>query len=165
LPGRSAKRSRSPKLVEDEQRMIAGAFVVAVPDAHLLFAMRRAHARIHVEHRAPWRSASMNAVDPLAGKLGESDKVFTRQPLRLEAAHLTRRSRSALSRLAADDPAHRRIMPQTLGVVHVLVSGKPTENIASTFEPEQCRPFLPVRPSASASPAIALRPSASSSSR
>src|ERR1700690_3484908 len=97
LPGRSAKRSRSPKLVEDEQRMIAGAFVVAVPAAHLLFAMRRAHARIHSDPRAPWRWANRNAVFPLAGKLGESDKVFTRQPLRLEAAHLTRRSRSALS--------------------------------------------------------------------
>ena len=30
--------------------------------------------------------------------------------------------------LAADDPAHRRIMAQAFGVVHVLVSGEATEN-------------------------------------
>jgi hypothetical protein len=33
-----------------------------------------------------------------------------------------------LSRLAADYPSHRRIMTEALSVVHVLVSGKPTED-------------------------------------
>jgi hypothetical protein len=33
-----------------------------------------------------------------------------------------------LSRFAADNPAHRRIKPQPVGVVHILVSGKPTED-------------------------------------
>src|ERR1700737_4040685 len=55
------------KLVEQKQRMIAGAFVMAVPDAVLLFAMRRAHARIHIEHNASGRTTGMNFVDPLAG--------------------------------------------------------------------------------------------------
>jgi len=32
------------------------------------------------------------------------------------------------SRLPADDPTHRRIMAQPLGVVHVLVSCKPPEH-------------------------------------
>src|ERR1700730_836991 len=32
-------------------------------------------------------------------------------------AHLARRGRTTRSRFAADDPAHRGIMPQTLGVV------------------------------------------------
>ena len=36
------------ELVEQEQRMVAGAGIMAVPDAVLLFAVRRAHARIHV---------------------------------------------------------------------------------------------------------------------
>jgi hypothetical protein len=117
------------ELVEDEQRVITSAFVMAVPDAHLLLAMGRAHARIHVEHNASWRAASMNAVDPLAGKLSESEEVLSRrQPLRLEAPHLARRGRTTLSRLAADNPTHRRIMAQPVGVVHVLVSGKPTED-------------------------------------
>ena len=33
-----------------------------------------------------------------------------------------------MRRLAADDPAHRRIMAQALGVVHVLISGEPPED-------------------------------------
>jgi len=40
------------ELIEHEQRMIAGAGVMAVPDAHLLLAVRWAHARIHIEHDA-----------------------------------------------------------------------------------------------------------------
>src|SRR6202023_45100 len=58
------------ELVEQEQRMVAGAGIMAVPDAVLLFAVRRAHARIHVEHDASWRTTAMNTVDPLAGKIG-----------------------------------------------------------------------------------------------
>ena len=117
------------ELVEHEQRMVAGAGVVAVPDAHLLLAMGRADARIHVEHDASRRTAAMNAVDPLAGKIGERREVLLRrQPARLEAPHLARRCRRARSRLAADDPAHRRIMAQAFGVVHILVSGKPPEH-------------------------------------
>lgn len=34
----------------------------------------------------------------------------------------------ALDGLAADDPAHRGITSQPVGVVHLLVSGKPTEH-------------------------------------
>src|SRR5271166_4387148 len=59
------------KLVEHEQRMIAGAFVMAVPDAQLLFAVRRADARIHVEHDASGPTAAINLVDPSAGKIGK----------------------------------------------------------------------------------------------
>ena len=55
------------ELVEHEQRMIAGAFVMAFPDAHLLLAMGRTDAGIHVEHDALRRTANMYAVDPLAG--------------------------------------------------------------------------------------------------
>src|SRR5262249_25487788 len=40
------------ELIEHEQRVIAGAGVVAVPDAILLLAVGRAHARVHVEHDA-----------------------------------------------------------------------------------------------------------------
>src|SRR5262245_20685286 len=70
----------------------------------------------------------MHKVDPLARQVGKSSEVLgRREPLRLEAAHLTRRSRTALRRFAADNPAHSRIMAQTLGVVHILVSGKPDQ--------------------------------------
>jgi hypothetical protein len=40
---------------------------MSVPDAVLLFAMRRAHARIHIKHDAYRRTAAMNFVNPLAG--------------------------------------------------------------------------------------------------
>src|SRR5262249_28578035 len=56
-----------------------------------------------------------------------SEVLGRREPLRLEAPHLTRRSRAALRRFAADNPAHRRILAQALGVVHILVSGKATK--------------------------------------
>jgi hypothetical protein len=54
------------KLVEHEERMIAGAGIVAVPDAVLLFAVSRTDARIHVEHDASRRTPCMNPVNPLS---------------------------------------------------------------------------------------------------
>jgi hypothetical protein len=70
-------------------------------------------ARIHVEHDAAWRTASMDAIDPLAGKIGKGGKVlFGGEPSRLETAHLARRGRAPKGRLAPDDPAHPRIMTQ-----------------------------------------------------
>ncbi len=39
-------------------------------------------------------------------------------------AYLARRRCATVRRLAADDPAHRRIMAQAFSVVHVLVSGE-----------------------------------------
>jgi hypothetical protein len=102
---------------------------MAVPDAVLLLAMGRARARIHVEHDATRRSSAVHKIDPLTGQVGKRREVLVcRKPPRLKAPHLARRSCAALSRLAADDPAHRRIMTQALGVVHVFVSGKPTEH-------------------------------------
>jgi hypothetical protein len=47
------------------------------------------------------------------------------QPLGLETAHLARRSSSALDRPTANHPPHCRIAAQALGVVHVLVAGRP----------------------------------------
>ncbi len=41
-----------PELVEHEERMVAGATEMPVPDAALLIAMRRAYARIQIEHDA-----------------------------------------------------------------------------------------------------------------
>jgi hypothetical protein len=70
----------------------------------------------------------VHKVDPLARPVGKSNEVLgCRGPLRLEAPHLTRRSRAPLRRFAADNPAHGRIAAQALGVVHILVSGKATK--------------------------------------
>jgi hypothetical protein len=54
------------ELVEQEQRMIAGALVMPVPAALFLFAVGWTDARIHVEQDASWRSAAVHAVDPAA---------------------------------------------------------------------------------------------------
>ena len=87
----------------------------------------------------------MDAVDPLPGETGERGKVLvTRQPLGLEPPHLTGRGRIALDRLAADDPAHRRITPQTIGVVDVLVSGKPAEHRLAQH-PDKIMATVPTR--------------------
>src|SRR5271169_7248084 len=118
--------------------MIASAGVMAVPDATLLLAVGRAHARIHVENDATGRSSTVHKIDPLAGQVGKSREVLVyRQPLRLEATHLARRSRIALSCFATDDPAHRRIVAQTQSVVHILVAGKATK-YRLPEQPGQC---------------------------
>ena len=71
----------------------------------------------------------MNLVDPSAQKIGESRQVlFRRKPFRLEAPHLAGRGRATLSRLAAYNPTHGRIMAQPVGVVHVLVSREAAEH-------------------------------------
>src|SRR5262249_20061992 len=79
---------------------------MAVPDALLLLARGRAHARIHVEHDATRRPSAMHKVDPLARQVGKSSEVLgRREPLRLKAAHLARRGRApAPSRVAVPAP-------------------------------------------------------------
>jgi hypothetical protein len=47
---------------------------MAAPDAVLLFALRRTHARIHVEHDAFRRTATMDGIDPTAGEISKSRK-------------------------------------------------------------------------------------------
>jgi hypothetical protein len=48
--------------------------------------------------------------------------------LRFEPAHLAWRRCATFRRFAADDPAHRWIVAQSLGVVHILVSCEPAEH-------------------------------------
>jgi hypothetical protein len=68
----------------------------------------------------------VHLVDPLAGQISESSKVLgPAQPLRLEAAHLAGRGGRPGDCPVANNPAHRWITAQPLGVVHVLVAGQP----------------------------------------
>jgi hypothetical protein len=116
---------------------------MAVPDAVLLFAVSGAHARIHVEHDASRRTATIDGIDPTAGETSKSRTVlFRRKPLRLEAAHLARRGRATRSRFAADDPAHRWIKPQAFGVVYVLVSSEAPEHRLSQ-QADESMPAIP----------------------
>jgi hypothetical protein len=71
----------------------------------------------------------MHAIDPLTGKIARSRKVlFSSEPARLEAAHLACRRRASRGRFPADDPTHRGIVAEPLGVVDILVSGQATED-------------------------------------
>jgi len=80
----------------------------------------------------------VHKLDPLAGQIGKSREVLRcREPLRLETAHLARRGRAALRRFATDNPAHRRIVAQALGIVHVLVAGE-TAKHRLPQQPDQC---------------------------
>src|SRR5262249_56042449 len=86
--------------------------------------------------------ASRMAASQLAGQVGKSRKVLVcSKPLRLKAANLARRSRTAHDGFAADDPAHCRIMTQALGVIHILVSGKATKYRLSE-QPGQYMPTI-----------------------
>src|SRR3984893_17500026 len=76
VPGTQRAAFQIAELVEREQRMITGAGIMAVPDAVLLFAVRRAHARIHIEHDTSRRTTTMDGIDPLAGKIGERRKIL-----------------------------------------------------------------------------------------
>src|SRR5262245_8365237 len=116
---------------------------MAVPNAHLLLAVGRAHAGIQVEQEATGWPSAVYKVDPLARQVGKSSEVLARrEPLRLEATHLAGRSRAPLRRFAADNPAHSRIVAQALGVVHILVSGKATK-YRLPEQPSQCVPTIP----------------------
>ena len=137
---------------------------MTVPNAHFLFAVCRADARIHIKHDASWRTASMNAVDPLVGQIGKSPKIlFSRKPSRLETPHLARRGCTTMSRLPADDPSHRGIMASRSASLTSSYPASRPNTACRNIPTRACPPFLS-RASASLSPAVSERPSASSSS-
>ena len=75
------------------------------------------------------RPARMHPVDPGAGQIGQCREVgFAGQPSGLEAAHLAGRGGATIQPAAIHHGAHRRIMRQTVGIVHVLVAGEATEH-------------------------------------
>ena len=69
----------------------------------------------------------MHRVNPRARQIGEGDEVIVRrQKLGLEPAHLAGGCATTLDGLTADNPTHRGIVAQTVGVVHVLIAGETT---------------------------------------
>ena len=95
----------------------------------LLIAVGRALAAVHVEDDDLRRLAPMNPVGPGTGEIAQGCQVLLRrQPLCLEAAHLTGRGCTTIKALAVDDGSHRWITRQSLGIVHVLVSGQASKH-------------------------------------
>ena len=145
VPGPQGAALQIDKLIEHEQRVIAGAPEMAVVGAAFLFAVGGALARSHVEHDGPRRSPLVHRVDPPAGQIGESGEVRqTGQPLGLEAPHLAGRGSPTHWRLAADHPAHCRFAAQPAGVVHVLIAGQPPEYRLPQQPDQQMAPVPPV---------------------
>jgi len=71
----------------------------------------------------------LHAVDPAPRKIRERRQVGRRRHrARLEAAHLTRGRGLLHYGAPTDDPAHRGIAPEAVGVVHVLVASKAAEH-------------------------------------
>jgi hypothetical protein len=69
-----------------------------------------------------------------------------------------------VSSLAADDPAHRRIVTKTLGIVHILIAGETAEHRLPQQTDQRMAPVL-ANAGISESPANAVNLSTSSSSR
>jgi hypothetical protein len=100
--------------------VVRGAFLIAVG---------RTDTRIHIEHDGPQRAPVMNTVDPLCGETGERGEVLAAgEPLGLEPPHVAGPGHIALDGPATDDPAHRGITSQPVGIVDVFISGEPTEH-------------------------------------
>jgi hypothetical protein len=115
-------------LIENEQRVVAGAAEVTVPDRAFLLAVGRALGTVHVEDDAVGRLAFVHAVDPSARQIRDRLQVGVgRQPLGLEAAHLAARSCRTIETLTADDRPHGGVAGEPFGVVDILVAGEPTE--------------------------------------
>ena len=109
--------------------MIAGATEVPVVGRAFLSTVGWADAAVHVENDLLRRATVMNAVDPSAGKITKRGEVFLGgQNLRLEAPHLTARGRLFGDGMAADDPPHDRVEAEPVGIVHVVVAAKASEN-------------------------------------
>jgi len=86
----------------------------------------------------------MNLVDPSAGKIGKRGEIFLAgQNLRLEAPHLTARGSLFRDSMAADDPPHNRVEAQTVGIVHVVVAAKASENGLAELPDKTVTTILP----------------------
>jgi hypothetical protein len=117
------------ELVEDEQRVIAGAAEMTIVGRPFLLAMGWAHAGVHVEHHRLYGAAGMHGIDPAPGQIGECVQVgLLGQHLGLEAAHLAGGGGLICHGPTTDDPAHGRIVCQPVSIVDVLVRGQPTED-------------------------------------
>ncbi len=65
----------------------------------------------------------------MPGKIGECGEVFLGgQNLRLEAPHLTGRGCLFRDSMASDDPPHDRVETEPVGIIHVVVAAKASEN-------------------------------------
>ena len=108
--------------------MIAGTTKMTVVCCSLLFAMGRADTAVRFRNDHLWWAAVMYMIDPRPVQVCQGSNVVAGgQELCLEAAHLTCRSRPLGDGMTADNPSHGRVVPEAVGVVHVLVAAEPSK--------------------------------------
>ena len=70
----------------------------------------------------------MNLVDPLPGRIGKRGEVFLGGQIRLEAPYLTGRNSLLGDGMIVEDPPHDRVEAEPVGMIHVVVPAKTSEN-------------------------------------
>lgn len=91
--------------------------------------MGGADARIHVQHHRLRRAAGIDGVDPSSRQVGQRRQVgLAGQGCGLEPPHLAGGGGLFAHGPLADDPAHGGGVAEVIGIVHVLVSGQPSEH-------------------------------------
>ena len=86
----------------------------------------------------------MNLVDPLPGKIGECSEVFLgSQKLRLKTPHLAGRGSLSCDGLAANNPPHHGVEAEPVGIVHVVVPTKASENGLAKLHDKTMATVLP----------------------
>ncbi|CAH2404626.1 hypothetical protein MES5069_440004 [Mesorhizobium escarrei] len=104
------------ELVEHEQRMIAGAGKVLIVGGTFLIGLTLESM-----------SSTMALAD--AGRAPGQSIALTDQPVRRGSGRRQgTRCRCSCNGVAADNPSHRRVTSQAVGVVHVLVATQATED-------------------------------------
>ena len=123
------------ELVEAEQRMITGAFKVAVVRSPFLPPMRGADRTIHVENDLMQRLPLTDSLDPAARQVHEFDQVFRiGLDLCLEPPDLPGGCGRFLRHPSTNGPPHGRIDAKPFGVVGFFVTGQTTVDGL----PQQC---------------------------
>ena len=151
------------ELVEHEQWVVAGATKVPVVGAAFLSPVRLANAAVHVQHDGRLWTPRMHSVDPGARQISQRGEIdFAGEPTGLETAHLAGRGSLTIQAGAIHNGAHRGIMGETIGVVHVFIPVKAAEHGLAKQAGQQV-PGVPA--SATLAPARSVSPSASSNSR
>ncbi len=100
-----------------------------VPSRAFLIAMGRADGTIHVQHDVFEPVAIMEAVNPLAIKVGQCLPVLGRgQRLDLKPSHLRGRGRLRLDSPTTHHLAHDRIKGETVSIIDVFVARQTSIN-------------------------------------
>ncbi len=113
------------ELVEEEQRVVAGAFKVAVVGGALLLTVGLTDRTVPVQDELGALAVAVGLVDPLAGEIDQMLEVLRgAEGLGLEACHLPGGGgRLILGRTTDHDP-QGGIEAEALGIIDIFIAGQ-----------------------------------------